>query len=260
MNTKDIVRLDWYPTLFKFKGFSRLFCVPAQYKTWLRRNTVYKGLVFLLRMCRVSDCTSIDKNKCGHDTNIVHTKKPISHKLTNTHLSLVIVICPVSASPTPISDLVVNVLKPVQYGIAGAPAVTLYRALFAHYISCRYHHTIQGREIGMWVHNNEYSIIECSCCFRLVLELVKKFPKFIPHTIDFVSAVQKHWPDRYNNFICWFFHESFSSSSSVPFLWIYSQNWPSISPSWVWQNWFQHFLFISSSLDMQRHTHRSILW
>ena len=57
--------------------------------------------------------------------------------------------CIVSSSSTPVSDLVVNVLKPVECGIGGAPAVTLYRALFAHYISCRYHHTIQGREIAM---------------------------------------------------------------------------------------------------------------
>ena len=41
-------------------------------------------------------------------------------------------------------------------------------------------------------------ILNCCCChlYRLLLELVKKFPKFIPHTIDFVSAVQKQWPER----------------------------------------------------------------
>jgi hypothetical protein len=41
------------------------------------------------------------------------------------------------------------------------------------------------------------SKLRCCHFYRLLLELVKKFPKFIPHTIDFVSAVQKQWPERY---------------------------------------------------------------
>lgn len=32
---------------------------------------------------------------------------------------------------------------------------------------------------------------------RLVVEVVKKHPKFIPHTIDFVNSVEKWTPDRW---------------------------------------------------------------
>jgi len=30
-----------------------------------------------------------------------------------------------------------------------------------------------------------------------VIEIVEKYPKFIPHTIDFISSVEKYKPERY---------------------------------------------------------------
>ena len=59
--------------------------------------------------------------------------------------------------PKSISDIVTNVLKQVQHDVDGPPAVTLYRVLFAYYMTYNGHDSLRGKEVEKLV---GYAVID----------------------------------------------------------------------------------------------------
>jgi len=71
----------------------------------------------------------------------------------------------VAASFTQLPELLSEVLKRVQYGISGGPAVTIYRVFFT---VLNHHHSLVGREINrccyLWLHLSMRMLFVTAVC------------------------------------------------------------------------------------------------
>ena len=114
---------------------------------------------------------------------------------------------------SPLPHLLSTVLKQVQYGIEGTPVITLFRLFYAYYST--YPHSVANSDelrksvcVITSISSDMYvCILPLSVCLsvclsicpsvhRMVVKVIKDYPKFIPHTIDFITAIQRSFPDR----------------------------------------------------------------